>query len=114
MWKLTAVHMHVTELGAARQGRHRLAGVEQATGIEGRLDGVELGQFEGIELHAHLVDLLDADAVLASNGAADLHAQFEDLAAHLFGTFQLAFLVRVIQNQWVQIAVTGMEYIGDG
>jgi len=34
------VHVHASELGAAVQGRHRLAGVEQAAGVESVLDGI--------------------------------------------------------------------------
>ena len=38
------MNMHGAELGAAMQGRHGLGGVQQASGVEGGLDGVELGQ----------------------------------------------------------------------
>ena len=37
---------------------------EQAVGVEGRLDGMELVELQGFELDAHLIDLLHAHAVL--------------------------------------------------
>ena len=38
------------ELGAAMQGGHGLAGIEQARRVEGGLHGVEQRQFVGVEL----------------------------------------------------------------
>src|SRR3979490_84692 len=64
--------------GAARERRHRLAGIEQATRIEGALHREERLQLVGAELQAHLVDLLDADPMLAGNGAAHLDAFLHD------------------------------------
>src|SRR5690606_23236017 len=75
---LAAVHVHGPVLGAALQRGHRLAGVEQAELVEHLLDRVEGLQLAGAELHAHLVDLFDAHAVLAGDGAADLDAQLQD------------------------------------
>ena len=107
------MHMHRAEFGAAVQRRHGLAGIEQAGRIERGLDGMELGQFRAAELHAHLVDLLDADAVLAGDGAADFHAQLQDAAAEFLGALQFAWLVGVEQDQRMQVAVAGMEHVGD-
>src|SRR4030066_1914339 len=97
--EFAAVHVHAAELGAAVQGRYRLAGIEQAVRIECRLDGMELREFGRIELHAHLVDLLHAHAVLAGDGAADLDAQFENLAAEFLGALQLTRFVGIVKNQ---------------
>ncbi len=64
------------------------------------------------ELHAHRVDLLDADAMLAGDGAADLHAQLQDLGAEMLGAVEFAGLVGVEQDQRMQVAVAGMEHVG--
>src|SRR5699024_8352068 len=88
-WQFSTVHMHGAVLGTAVQRRHRLARIQQAVFVEGRLDGVKLRQLVRAELIAHLADLLDADAVLTGDAAADLDAQLEDLRTQLLGAFQL-------------------------
>ena len=74
-----------------------------------RMEGLK---FIGAELYAHLVDLLDAHAVFAGDGAADLDAQFQDRRAVGFGPFVLVAFVRVEHDQRMQVAVAGMEYVG--
>ena len=65
------------------------------------------------EHHRHQVALLDADAVLAGEHAADLDAELEDLGAELLGLVELARLVGVVEDQRMQVAVAGMEHVGD-
>ena len=72
------MHMHRAEFGAAMQCRDGLAGIEQTVRIECGFDGVELGQLRSAELDAHRVDLFDADAVFAGDGAADFNTQQKD------------------------------------
>jgi len=108
-----AVHVHRAELGAAVQGRHGAAGVQEALGVEGGLETVEGLELGRAELHAHRVELLDADAVLAGDRAADLDAQFEDARAERLGTGKLFVDVRVVGDQRVEIAVAGMEDVRD-
>ena len=56
LWKrqLAALHMHATQLGAAMQGGHGFAGIEQAVRVEGGFEGMELAEFGRIKLLAHL------------------------------------------------------------
>ena len=61
MGQLPSANAHAPELGAAVQGRDVLAGIEQAPGIEGALHAPEPLDLRSGELHAHLVDLLDAN-----------------------------------------------------
>ena len=61
----------------------------------------------------HQVALLDADAVLAGQNAADLDAEPQDVVAERLRAFQFAGLVGVIEDQRMQIAVAGVEDIGD-
>ena len=69
------VHVHGAVLGAAMQRRHRLAGIEQVLGVEGVLDFMELTEFVGAELHAHLIQFFDTDTVLTGDGASRIEAQ---------------------------------------
>ncbi len=93
------------------QGWDCLAGIEQAGRIEGALDGEERVAFGGRELHAHRADLLHADAVLAGDRAAERDAEFENVGAERVGAFPFARLVRVEQDQRMQIAVAGVEHV---
>src|SRR6266852_1314985 len=65
----------------------------------------------GAELRAHLVDLLDADAVLAGDRAADRDALLEHLARELLGARELVGTVGVEQDQRMQVAVARMEHV---
>src|SRR5690349_16635608 len=64
-------HMHPAILGASMQRRDVLAGVQQSVLVERMLEREEHADFPRAELDAHLVDLLDAHAVFARDGAAD-------------------------------------------
>ena len=66
-----------------------------------------------VEHLRHQVALLDADAVLAGQHAADLDAEPQDVGAESLGRLELARLVGVIEDQRMQIAVAGMEDVGD-
>ena len=70
--QFAVMYMHGAKLGTAVQRRHGLARVQQSLGIEGGFYRVELLQFWRIKLHAHLVDLLHADAMFTGDGAAHL------------------------------------------
>ena len=85
-----ALHVRAAPFGAALERRHRLAGIEDAVGIEGALHVVEGGELGRAELHAHLPQLLDAHAVLAGDRAAHLDAKLEDAPAELLAALKLA------------------------
>src|SRR6266516_5345261 len=89
MRQLSAAHSHAAELGAAVQGRDVLAGIEEALGVEGALHAVEALDLAFRELHAHLIDLLHAHAVLAGDGAADLDALLQHFAREALGALEL-------------------------
>ena len=106
------MHVHVPEFGAAMQPREHLAGIEQALGIEGALEPLLLVEIGLRELHRHQIALLDADAVLAGQYAADLDAAPENIGAEFFGPLELIGIIGVVTDQRMQIAIAGMEYIG--
>src|SRR5271163_818259 len=98
---LAAADMELAHLGAAMQGREYLAGIEQRLVVERTFDALLLAQIDIVEHHRHEVALLDPDAVLAGQHAADLDAQPQDVGAERFGARQLAGLVGIEQDQGV-------------
>jgi hypothetical protein len=65
--------------------REHLAGIEQTlVGVEGAFDAL-LVEVDLAEHFRHQVALLDADAVLAGQHAADLDAQPQDVGAEFLG-----------------------------
>jgi hypothetical protein len=108
---LPAAHQHLAVLGAAVQRGDHLAGVEQTLGSKARLTP-NICSFSSAELHAHAVELFDAHAVLAGHGAAHGHAGFQDVGAKQLAAVQLVRVVRIEQDQRVQVAVARVEHVG--
>src|SRR5690606_34073971 len=79
--ELSLVHMHAPELGAAMQDGEDLPRIEQVIGVEGALHPLLLLQIRLGEHFRHEIALLDPDAVLAGEHAADLDAEPEDVRA---------------------------------
>src|SRR5215831_17303731 len=90
---LAGVDMHAAELGAAMQRREDFAGVEQALRIEGAFQALLLVEVDLGEHLAHQVALLDADAMLAGEYAAELDTAAQDVGAEGFRLLDLAGLV---------------------
>src|SRR5450755_3260212 len=65
--ELAFIDPHLAVLGAAVQGRYRLVRIQQERRIESALDDNKRGNFFGRKLHAHRIDFLDPDAVLAGD-----------------------------------------------
>src|SRR5690606_15602240 len=59
------------------------------------------------------IALFHADAVLAGENAADLDAEAQDVGAEILRALQLVADIGVIEDQRMQIAVAGVEDIGD-
>src|SRR3984893_14148089 len=106
--------MKTTELGATMQLRKYLARVEQAVGIECAFQALLMRQVAFVKHRPHQVTLFDADPVLASQDAADLDTEPEDIGAKGLGTLDLIGLVGVVKNQWVKVAVASVKYVRDG
>ena len=70
--------------------RKHLGGVEQPAGIEHSAHPHLLFEIGRVELIGHQVPLLDADAVLAGQAAADLDAQLQDILAGRFSAFSIS------------------------
>src|SRR5690349_3349890 len=51
--------------------------------------------------------------MLACQYPADLHTQPQDVGAERFSALQLTFLVRIVHDEWMEVAIAGVEYIGN-
>src|SRR6056297_658617 len=98
---------------AEPQGRNALARVQDTGGIKCGLYVVELLQLLVAELYGHLANLLHAHAMLTGNATTHFHTHFQNARAKGLGSLELARHVGIKQNQRVQVAIAGMEHIGD-
>src|SRR5258708_20098763 len=108
------MNMHAAKFGAAVQRRKHLAGIEQALVVERALEPLLLVEIGLGEHCGHKIAFLYTYAVLAGEHAAHMDARHENSGDELFGTLELAWLVRVVENERMEVAVAGMEHIGDG
>ena len=90
-----------------------LGGVEEPLGVEGGFEGALLVELLGGELDGHEVALLDANAVFAGEAATDLDAELQDVGAEVFGAVEAVGVVGVEHDQRVEVAVAGVEDVGD-
>src|SRR4051812_39606981 len=111
MRQLAAVHAHAAVLGAAREAGYGLARIEPSLRVEGVLDRAESVELLGAELHAHLVDFFHADAMLAGDRAAHGDALLQHLGGKELGALQLLAVVGIEEDERMQVAVAGMEYV---
>src|SRR3990172_1833021 len=93
--------------GLAR--REDLAGVAEVARVEGIAQAphvveIALGEDEG-----HVVHLLEADAMLARDGAAHVRADLQDLAARRHHARLFAGNARVVEDVRVEVAVARVE-----
>src|SRR4029453_4763200 len=98
-------------LAAGLAAGEHLAGVAEPGGVEGVLDPAHALQVRPGENERHIVRLLEADAVLARDGAAPLGPDLEDLPARRHRPRLDAGHARIVEDVRVEIAVAGMEYI---
>ncbi len=106
--------MHAGKLGAAVQGREHLARIEQTLLVEGTFEPLLLREVDLREHRRHQVALLHPHPVLAGEHTPDLDAQLQDLGPELFGLLELAWLVGVVEDERMQVAIAGMEHVGAG
>src|ERR1039458_4284712 len=72
-----------------------LAGVGDAQRVERGAQAHHAVDLVRVEHHGQIVELLDADAVLAGDGAAHLNAQLQDAASQGFGPLKGARLTAI-------------------
>ena len=107
------MHVHFAQFRTALQSGKHFAGIEPVAGVKGAFDALLLFQINRVEHGVHQVTLLHAHAMLAGQHAADRNAEFQNIRAAGLGLFRVAGLIGVIEDQGVQIAIAGMEDIGD-
>src|SRR5262249_23172805 len=93
IWSASSCRRVVRRLAAVQ--RKYLRGIEQPLGIEHRLDAHLQSEIGGVELHAHQVALLDADAVLTGEAATGGHTKLQDLRTRLLRPLGLGLVVGV-------------------
>ena len=90
-----------------------LAGLSSQCGSNTLLMRICRARSAGENWTSHQVALLDADAVLAGQAAADRDAQLQDLGAGKLGPVRLVGVVGIVEDQRMQVAVAGVEDVGD-
>ena len=95
------------------QRRNTLCGLSSQSGSKAVLIRRCWSSSCAAELHAHQVALLHADAMLAGQAAADLDAELQDVGAELSRRVEAGRVVGVEHDQRMQVAVAGMEDVGD-
>lgn len=109
----TPMDMHAAKLGAAMELGKDLAGVEDLRWVKGAFDPLLLIEIILVELNRHEIPLFDANPMFAGQDTADFDAELQDFRTEFLGAFQFARLVGVIHDQRVEIAVAGVEDIGN-
>src|SRR2546428_2133758 len=104
---------HGPRLDARLSRGEHLAGIAETTGIERVLEALHQREVGGREDERHEVGLLEPDAVLARDRAADLRAHLHDLRSGVDDTRLLAGLARIVQDVRMQVAVAGVEHVAD-
>ena len=113
MWQLATMHVHTAILSTTMQGRYGLIRVQQLCRIKGCFNPKECVPLFFIKLYTHGIDLFDPHTMLTRDGAAQRNAGFENFIAEVFCTVPLVFIRTIKQNQRMQIAVAGVEDVGD-
>ena len=85
--------MHMAQFRAAGQCREHLAGIEQAVIVESAFEPLLLVEIALRKHRRHQIALLDADAVLAGQHAADFNAKPENVGPERLRAFQFARLL---------------------
>ena len=110
---LAARPRHAARRPALAASGNTLAGFSSHAGSKTSLTRSCASRSAGAYCTVHQVALLDADAVLAGQAAADLDAEPQDVGAERLGLLEVARLVGVVEDQRVHVAVAGMEHVGD-
>src|SRR5271163_469006 len=103
-----AAHMHAAELGAVMERREHLAGIEQPLLVEGAFDALLVLHIDFGKHDRHQIPLLDPDAMLAGEHAADLDAQLQDVGPERLRALELPWLIGIVKDERMEIAVAGM------
>src|SRR2546423_14835948 len=70
-------------------------------------------EVRGAKLLGHEIDLLHANAMLASDAAAECDTFFQNFFASMDGAFHLVWITFIIQDERMDVAIAGVENICD-
>src|SRR5207244_8218602 len=88
-----------------------LAGIAQAARVPGFPHAAHGVQVRLGEDERHVVHLLEPDAVLARDRAADIGADLEDLAARRDHARDFSRPAGIVEDVGMEVAVAGMEHV---
>ena len=94
-------------------GGEDFCGIGKLERVEGGADALHGGEVWLGKHFGHGAFFVFADAVFAGDGAAGFDAKFENFCGESFGGFFLAGNAAVVENERMEIAVTGVENVGD-
>ena len=89
------------------------AGLSSQAGSNTARTRICCARSSGVNWQRHQLALLDADAVLAGEAAADFDAEAQNVFACLLGFALLVRIVDVVEDQRMHVAVAGVEDVGD-
>src|SRR6266850_1032594 len=101
------------EFDTAPGCREDLAGITEILGVEHRPHFLHGGQIQLSEDQWHIFPLLDADAMLATETPSHGGADAENLCTGLQHSLALVGVAFIEQEQGVQVAIAGVEHVGD-
>src|SRR6266404_4203164 len=100
-------------LAAGRVRGKELAGIHDQLGIERAPQPIHEIQVRFGVLQRKILGLVEADAVLAGHRAPHLDAGAQQLLVRRLGSLELLGLTVVVEDERMQVAVAGMEHVGD-
>ena len=89
------------------------AGIKEVAGIEGAFQALLVFHIVFCKHFAHQIAFFDTNPVFAGQHAANLDTQPENIGTEFFSIIQFTGHVRIKQYQRMQIAVAGVEDIGN-
>ena len=90
--------MHGAKFSTTLQGRHCLAGIQQAQRVKSLFNAMKQGQLVSTELNTHFVYFLHTNTVFAGDGAAPLDTQAQDSCTKGLSPLKFTWLVGIVKN----------------
>jgi hypothetical protein len=101
------------DFSAAFAEREDFCGVQAGVGIEGVMNAAHQSKIRIAEDERHEFGFLHANAMLAGQGATDFHAVADNFVGSGQRAFEFSWSARIVEDQRMQIAVSGMENISN-
>ena len=113
MGHFSLMNMQAAKFSTAMQMWEHLARIEQMISVKRTFQPLLLFQIFLGELNVHQIALFNTHTMLTGQDTAHFHTAAQDVCAKILSPLQLTRLVRIKQDQGMQIAITRMKHIGD-